>query len=278
MNKGILLMAYGDKAYLKYAYNMAFSIKYFSAIPICLLCENTEGVDASVFDRIITFDPEKRIDGHYDYAKNKINIDKYTPFDKTLYLDVDGVCLKNIDPIFDLLSGSEFYAQIVDAGGKKDKIDYSIWATNETIWHHFELDELATLPASQTSIIYFENNKVFDQARINYKKALSRDQYISQWGRSSSHPDELYFSVALAQLNIMPDRSVQPIFYPHVKVPTSEIFEKYYILSQYGGFGLSRPYSIDLYDRHLSSIMNKSGVSLAAKGAHLYRNKFHALK
>jgi hypothetical protein len=281
MERGILLMAYGN-AYHQYAYNLAYSIKFYSKEKVFLLCDTIPDVDTSVFDQIEIFEPAKREDGQYDHCQNKIDIYARSPFKKTLYLDVDAVCLKDISPILDSLDGWRIYSQMVDCGGRHDSIGYSVWASNDTIWEHFKLDNKAVLPALQTSIIYFEkgdfSNDFFSQLAINYSNHLSKEQYASMWGRNQSHPDELYYSVTMAQFGILPDYGIQPVFYAHKKISVTEILEKYYILSQYGAFGLTRPYAIELYDRHLASIFKEGKKNLLYKAANLYKKKFHVFK
>jgi hypothetical protein len=281
MDRGIVLMAYG-KVYHQYAYNLAYSIKHYSKESIFLLCDQMPDVDTSVFDRIELFEPAKREDSKYDHCKNKISIYQRSPFEKTLYLDVDATCLKDLSPLFDELSGTSVYSQLVDSGGRNDKIGYSVWASNETIWEHFSLKDNDTLPALQTSVVYFEKGEkakeFFNMLEINYSTPLPIEKYTSMWGRNKSHPDELYYSATMAQAGMLPDKRIQHIFYPHAKLTTREIFDNYYLLAQYGAFGLTRPYAIDLYDRHMSAILKDSGKNLLYKAANLYKKKFHVFK
>jgi hypothetical protein len=281
MERGIILMAYGG-VYHKYAYNLAYSIKFYSDEKIHLLCDQSPDVDTSVFDSIEIFEPAKREDGDYDHCQNKIDIYKRSPFDKTLYLDVDAVCLKNISYFINELSGTYVYSQLVDSGKREDRIGYSVWANNETIWNHFGLTDESVLPALQTSVVYFEKGEhahhFFLKLQENYDNKLSIEQYTSMWGRNKSHPDELYYSATMAQLGVLPDKGLQPIFYPHAKLTTTEIFDNYYLLSQYGAFGLTRPYAIDLYDRHMSSILAENKKNLQYKAGNLYKKKFHVFK
>lgn len=285
MDKGIVLMCYGNKAYGKYAYNMAHSIRHYSDIPIHLLCdhESTSGIDMSVCTSIAFIEPSRRSDGQYDHALNKINVFKHSPFERTIFLDVDGIVLKDILPLFDTLGQDHFiYAQTIGSGHRMDRIPYTVWADNETTWNHFRLKDEDILPAVQTSILYFDKSEkakeFFDKLRENYKTPLSEKDYKNMWGKTKNHPDELYFSGTMAQMGILPFEKEQPIFFPHAKEKTSVIFDNYYVLSQYGAFGLVRPYAIDLYDRHMSAIMSSKKLNHHYKANNLYKNKFSAHK
>lgn len=275
LNKGILLVSFGSATYAKYAYNMAFSIKHYCrSLPI-LLCTDGIGlnqVDQSVFDevKIIEFNKE-------DPGVNKTKLYDLSPFDKTLYLDVDGVCLKDISPLFDQLVGQEVFAQVIDSGKKQDKITYSEWADNDTVWDHFNLKEDVTLCGLQTSVVYFEKGKqaktFFSKLKKNYSKPLEKSKYMLMWGFKKHHPDELYYAGTMAQNDIVPDSTINPVFFPDKIETVTKILSDFYVLSQFGGQNQVRPYAHDLYNRHLSSIMRKEGKDHLFKSQGLYKNK-----
>ncbi len=109
LKEGILLVSFGSATYAKYAYNMAYSIKHYcQSLPIFLYTDGVgmNQIDQSVFDKV----------EHYDFdlsdpGLNKIKLFEISPFEKTLYLDVDGVCLKDISPLFKSLEGCSVFAQ-----------------------------------------------------------------------------------------------------------------------------------------------------------------------
>ena len=155
--KGILLVSFGSATYAKYAFNMAYSIKHYCHdLPVYLFSDGIglDQIDNSVFDKVELFDFDSN-----DPGLNKIKLFELSPFEKTIYLDVDGVCLKDISPLFKELEDHSVYAQVIDYGKREDKITYSEWATNDTIWDHFKLKKNAVLCGLQTSIIYFNRSK-----------------------------------------------------------------------------------------------------------------------
>lgn len=280
MDKGILLVSFGTATYAMYAYNMAYSIKHFCQnLPVFLYSDGVgiDQIDTSIFDKVVIdkFNNE-------DPAINKISIFTLSPFEKTLYLDVDGVCLKDISPLFAELENQHVFAQVIDSGKKEDKIHYSIWAENNVIWDHFKLKEEANLPALQTSIIYFDRSKkaidFFSKLEENYNAPIEKSKYSILWGKKNHHPDELYYSGTMAQLDMMPDTRINPIFFPDRVEEIAKIFENHYILSHFGAQALIRPYAHDIYNRHMFSILGQGKKDHLFKAEKLYKNKMIAIK
>ena len=106
MDKGILLIALG-KHYNKLAYNMAKSIKRFSDIPIAVITDDKEEFLLDAFDIIIEPKLHDYLEGYaFNPFKFKTYIYDYTPFEHTIYLDVDGIALKDLTPLLEKLKFS----------------------------------------------------------------------------------------------------------------------------------------------------------------------------
>ena len=278
-------MCFGTGTYGMYAYNMAHSIKHYNPdLSIHLLCDNEsiEDINTAIFDSfdIIDFDTDEN--GRRDNCLAKIKLFERTPFDETLYLDVDGVCLSEIGELWNKLEDKDLFVQMIDSGKKTDKIEYSIWADNETIWDHFNLKEDSILPALQTSFIYFKRpdyvKKFFGKVEENYKNRLPENKYTAMWGKSKQHPDELYYSVTMAQLGILPDKSIQPICFPQKTIGVTELFKDYQFLSMYGAQGLVKPFAFNVYDRVMFNVMGEKKLPHYYKAHKLYKGKFAGKK
>lgn len=261
MNRGILLMCFGSQTYGKYAYNMACSIRHCSELPLHLLCDSgsIKNLDTSVFTsyEVVEFERENI---KIDNCLAKIKLFERSPFDHTIYLDVDGLCLNDPMPLFDIPTP---YAQLL---GMND----SPWAGQETIRHWFNIEDFPNL---QTSIIAFKKSdkKFFDQLKKNYDNRLPNEYYREMWGKSKQHPDELYYGATMAQLGVIPE-CIQPVFFPRENKTVAEIKE-YTILSMWGGNNV-RSYAFDLYDRLMFKIMEARGRNHYYKARNLYKDKF----
>lgn len=274
-------MCFNSTTYGRYAYNMAHSIRHYTNLPIHLLTdkESIAGIDQSIFDSIETIDFERNEAGKIDNCFAKIKLYERSPFDKTLYLDVDGVMLNDPIGVFHILEGKNIYTQPMGKGKRGDDISYS-WASNDIVWDRFGLNEDTIFPTCQTSIIYFEKSKesksFFKKLHFNYKNKLKPIEYREMWGRSNQHPDELYYSITMAQFNIVPE-DFNPVFFPEKLETITNIENNYYVLSMYGGNNV-RPYALGLYDRILQKVLRAKGMNHYFKAHNLYKNKFINIK
>jgi hypothetical protein len=146
----------------------------------------------------------------------------------------------------------------------------------------FNLKEDAVYPTLQTSVVYFDRSEeaksFFKNLTENYSKKLSKDQYKEMWGRSGQHPDELYYSVTMSQMGMVPSKSIQPVFFPSKNESVSVIQSEYMILSMWGANTLVKPYAKDLYDRILFKVFNDLDRNHLYKAHTLYKGKFHSFK
>jgi len=256
---------------------MAHSIRHYSDLPIHLICDQSSisGIDLSVFSSYDLMEFEKDELGRIDNCLAKVKLFERTPFDETLYLDVDGVMLNNPETIFEELKGEKLFVHPMGKGGKNDNISYS-WANNDVVWNKFGLKEDSIFNTCQTSIIYFTNDAedFFVRLEENYKNKLSQNEYREMWGRSNQHPDELYYSITMAQMVIQP-KEFRPVFFPERLENISTIENDYYVLSMYGGNNV-KPYAKELYDRIMRMVLKSKGHYY--KIHNLYKNKFINIK
>jgi hypothetical protein len=281
MTKGILLMCFNSVTYGRYAYNMAQSIRHYTDLPIHLISdsESTSGIDDSIFSSHEVIEFERNELGKIDNCIAKIKLFERSPFDQTLYLDVDGAMLKNPEDLFKRFEGKTIWAQPMGTGTKEHNITYT-WAPNEIVWERFKLKEDTLFTTCQTSIIYFEKGKeskeFFKKLHSNYKQKLKPIEYREMWGRSKQHPDELYYSVTMAQMGISLEE-FSPIFFPEKVEKISTIEANYYVLSMYGGNNV-KPYALAYYDRIMQAILGKRGLNHYYKAYKLYSKKFISQK
>ncbi len=274
-------MCFNSQTYGKYAFNMAHSIRHYTNLPIHLISdgESTAGLNMAVFSSHSIVEFERNDHGKIDNCLAKIKLFERSPFEKTLFLDVDGIMLKNPEELFEILEGENIYTQPMGSGKRGDSISYN-WASNDIIWERFNLSEDTIFNTCQTSIIYFDKSEkakdFFKKLEESYTKKLKSIEYREMWGRSKQHPDELYYSIAMAQTGITP-KELRPVFFPERKEDDSKILENYYVLSMYGG-GNVKPYAFALYDRIMSSILNPKGINHWYKAKELYKRKFIRIK
>jgi hypothetical protein len=268
--KGILLMCHTSNFYGKWAYNMAYSIRSFCELPIHLIhdSESVKGIDTSIFNSMQLTEFSK------DFCLEKIKIFERSPFEETLYLDVDGIMIKNPEDIFTMLKGSFFWTQPMGTGKKGDDSINYMWAKNALLYDKYQINDNNWFTTCQTSIVYFtkEAKGFFNQLKLNYDNRLKPIEYREMWGKSKQHPDELYYSITMAQMgiNILEFR---PVFFPEKIETVTNILDKYYVLSMYGGNNV-KSYALALYDRIMQKVLNSKGKNHFYKANKLYPKKF----
>jgi hypothetical protein len=98
MNTGILLIALGNEYYGKLAYNLILSIRKNSNIPITIYANgnalNYLNENISTFD-IVELPKEYYNNNKVSLCNIKTSLNVLSPYDKTLYLDVDSIIFNN---------------------------------------------------------------------------------------------------------------------------------------------------------------------------------------
>jgi hypothetical protein len=283
-SEGVVLFAFGKAGYYQAAYNLAYSIKYHSpSVKIALFvddinkCNNaTYDIDKYV-DSISQFENSDLYnEGKFDPALLKSSIYKYLPFKNNLYLDVDAVCLKDIQPLIDdLVSTKRHYIShclgyhTIDLGRA---IPSMVWAYADDIWQHFNLNKDSILPSINSSLQFIKKCKesydLFGVMRILYTtNQLPLNRLRSKWG--GGQPDELYMNVALAMTAYDPSykngdkvgekqsESGFIHFSPVRGLSFQEVTDNYYFQSYYGGRNYTSRFYTEWLERLLRVMMKK---------------------
>ena len=139
MSRGVIIVAAGDPIYGEYAFNLAASLKYNQPnLGICVVhtkdsLSTLSKEHLDVFSHFVEVEPDKYYQsGTPQYQKLKVQLNNFTPFDKTLYLDADGIWFKkSVVDVFDSLLGKDFVIQsngyYDPAIGKETRHGYFYW-------------------------------------------------------------------------------------------------------------------------------------------------------
>jgi hypothetical protein len=92
MKRGFLTIAYGRASYLRMATGLARSMKFHNpAVSLALVTDSADSALKKLFDFIIPLDLKLG-----SGVTQKLHVDRYTPYDETLFVDSD--CLAFADP------------------------------------------------------------------------------------------------------------------------------------------------------------------------------------
>lgn len=197
---GIVIMAYARRAYYRQAEHLALSLRLHSpTTPLALVTDRPDHPVSRLFDEVIPLQGPHRTD-----CRPKLDLDLYVPFERTLYIDADGLAVRDVQFLFDRFYGQDFVVL-----GRN--IDSGYWYTDVTAM--CTLAGTSTIPKFNGGFLYFTKadrvRSVFAEAR-----ALA-DQYddlgYDHFNRGVA--DEPLLAIALGRHGItalptMPDASV----------------------------------------------------------------------
>lgn len=91
MTAGLLTIAYGSQRYIRMARALALSYRRWKpSLPFCVVTDEANAEELSAYyDVVVTIDPSQGV-------AQKLCVDRYSPFDETLFVDSD--CVFYRDP------------------------------------------------------------------------------------------------------------------------------------------------------------------------------------
>lgn len=262
-SRGVVLMIWGNKAYGFAAHNLVLSIKKTTPLlPVHLITDDSaiKGCyDLSLYDGITKLNKTPN-----DPALCKMQVYDKLPYDYNLFLDVDALCLQDLNKLFDdcIEDGREYRCAIHEWYDKSspDKMPMMFWATRTVIWNHYNLTD-EKLPATQSSIQFIKKSifckDLFSKIQDNYRNCIPLDNLLNRWG--GGQPDELYLNITLAQLGYDPTLNDTIYFGDDMSKPFKEIKISYYILSMFGTAQNIKKRYVDAYNVTLKNIANELG-------------------
>jgi hypothetical protein len=296
---GVVLLAFGKPQYYWAAYNLAFSIRKHSPnVNITVLFDDPlKGIShcqdfMQYINNIGSIDADDiYTNKKLDPGKVKVNLYKYLPYDCNLYLDVDAIALKDIQPMIDELaqSGKHYVSHTVgyhtiDKGRDFKEMQ---WAWADKMWAHFNLLESYVMPAINSSMQWIvkgsEAEGIYTTAKdLYFNNPIPIKELRMKWG--GGQPDELYMNVALAI------RGVDPALKAYTKNSGSEggmihfsmqrglnfqdIIDNYYLQSYYGGAGFTPIFYINWLDRMLNADFKAIGKRHIYLISRIAQNKY----
>jgi alpha-N-acetylglucosamine transferase len=288
---GVVLVAFGKPQYYWAAYNLAYSIKRFNkSIKIALisppLSKGAVYYCPELVDVIDTYvdlpNDYIYVDKRFDPAKVKLLMYDLLPFDNNLFLDVDAVCLKDIEPLINHLvnAGKDYQTMVIGSHTIDKGRDFNAmqWAWADDIWEQYNLDNDATLPAINSSIQFIRKS---EQAELLFKTAsdmflnnpIPLHKLRAKWG--NGQPDELYTNIALCKLNIDASIDIKSVYITHKKeLNISDIEADFYLMGYFGGQRFTPMFYIEWLDRLLKVWNTQDGKNHVYYINRIIENKY----
>lgn len=221
--RGILLLALGHRNYLNMASTLALSLRangYTGAL--CLATDdvnlfNIQSEYKAFFTDLVTV-PERMFTNKKQrcYLKAKAHIYDLTPYEETLFLDVDLIALneRNVSEFLDGLSGLDFC--IKNSGGRKANTiqeGEQQWADLSEVVRAYEFNEEVIWDV-HSEVIWFkktpENAALFKRWKYNFENLKTKHRVFA-----TCIPDELPLYIAMSQENRGPGlENWKPTYWP----------------------------------------------------------------
>lgn len=260
LKQGIILLATGNPFYGRMSYNLALSIKAVdSTAQIALVSDqgclsHLSEAQRSIFNHHI---PATGISAF----GAKLHMDILSPFEQTLYLDVDMAWFPKRSPkqLMESLRETDF-ACITEGHTEDPHKDYYFWADMDEIRAVYPIDRMYQW---RSEIMYFTRSE-----RVTSMFARAREIYAAP-GLKTIHrfgqhiPDELAINISCALNGIEPHQyKWRPIYWPKLHGEyygeLDGLYHQYYGLS--GGSNVVSPTTKRMYDRVIKAAAYKHGV------------------
>jgi len=288
MKQGIIICAYGKRGYGFGAYHLAYSIKHYCKdYPIYLYCEERTisqlfPEDLKIFDKIIIFnDRDYKRNGIPDVATMKVQVLKNSPFDETLYLDADCVCVSDIKEVMEKFTKGEsyFYIDVQGKGNKGDEIVYDAWSKHDVAYPFFGLDDEDVFYSTNSSWFYFKNGLELSELygwMLHYlNKSYPMTELKNKWIKGML-PDELLWSGVISKLKINCD-GFKLMYYGNTYESIVDVRERHPFITYYGrvssGVNLVKPIWLEFMAKHVKAIHKIDGVPFKYNLEYSYYDK-----
>jgi hypothetical protein len=191
--KGILIIAQGKKRYIDMAKQISISLSLSNpSISKALVTDSTDDELKKYYDLIIPID-EQLGKGY----SQKLYMYQYSPFEKTLFIDVDCLVIDSIDWLFE-----RFNTHPVSVIGKILSTGALLGTTVEELKKKIDIQYL---PTFNGGVYYFEKGtvaqKVFADAIHIFN---NRYEELNLWKFSGQAGDEPAMSIAMAMNQMQP--------------------------------------------------------------------------
>ncbi len=247
--RGVLLVALGHPYFGKYACNLAMSLKATDPnIPIALVhnessLQHMTIPERNLFDKKITAKPEwYEMHGLTQYIMSKLFLVDMSPFDETLFLDVDMVWhpRRGVGQLMDTLKDLDFTMQnrgVVDLSADNLKPNTSHWCDLNDLKKQYGVKS-GTFWNLSSEFIWFKKTtdvkNMFKDAQKHYRTI--KVQHMSFAG---GVPDELCFALSmLKHTKVTPHRIAYTPIYWHQADNTHKHMELSELYANFWGYSM----------------------------------------
>lgn len=273
MTKGVVLIAMGHENYLRMAVNLAASILCNDdSIQIHLV---HDGKFNELTDKEQSLFSSNKVPaygiwhtgGAEDFIKTKTRIYELSPFDSTLFLDVDMIWLidKRISSLFDELEGTDF--TIMNEGPK----EACYWADPEEMRQMVGNENPMYIYYSE--LIYFEKSGVTEEYFNVVKDIFDNPKPGTKEFAGSAMPDELAFILASLMTGILPHQENWLPIYWYFRAKNHRHLQPYQLSDLYHGYSIGGNITPEYAKAHYNNLASHYAVQMGIDKPYKVRDK-----
>lgn len=269
---GVLLIAMGHENYIKMAVNLAASLKAQHAVSIHLVHDGgfsqLSAQEQAVFDsESIPGDSVWHTKDSVDYIKAKTRMYDLSPYDRTLYLDVDMIWLleRNVLKLFDELKGIPF--TVMNEGPKEE----CYWAEPEELRAYTKSE--VPLHIFYNEIIYFEKGPEIKRFFTQVKKNFDNPKVSCKKFAGSAMPDELAFIMASLQTGIIPHKPNWLPIYWYLRDKKYRHMQPFQLPDHIYGYSIGGNVTPEYAKAHYNNIVSHFSKVMGIKRPYQVRDK-----
>jgi hypothetical protein len=186
---GVLTLAFGRPRYIEMAKSLGRSLALHAPdLPRAVVTDATD----TELDRLFTHTIRYRSEFGSN-VRQKVHLDKYSPFDRTLFIDSDSLAVRGLDSFWSAFTDVPFGAcscRVLRAGEKDEYLDVDLM---------LRLFGLTGLPKFNGGIYYFDNSPAAAALFATARDLMSRGEELGFSDfRGDGPADEALYSVAMA--------------------------------------------------------------------------------
>lgn len=188
--EGVITIARGARQYVQLGITLAKSLRVTnSGLPLAVIADEPDPELSSVFDLVIMHD-EVCGDGWLE----KLRLDHYTPFEKTLYLDGDSLAIRDMSTFWRDVEPYAF-TSVVDA-----EMTEGYWYTDIRRW--CAAIGVSSITRANGGFLYFDRSPASDRVFNAARNALSRYDELGFRRIHGQTSDEPLWATVLAQMGM----------------------------------------------------------------------------
>lgn len=239
IKRGIILFACGHSFYGRMAYNFALSVKAVDKdFPVVVVHSENSLSHISIEKRWV-FDQMILLPGGTGFGV-KLQLDLLSPFEETLYCDVDMAWMPKRNPseLFEELKDVEFTS--ITEGHTEDKSQkYYFWADPAEIKKKYGIE--GKLYQWRSEVMYFKKTDRVKEMFALARKVHADPGLTSVIKFGNQVPDELALIIATGKLGIEPHvykwcPALWPRLHGNNYGNPAQLYDKYYLLSCGGNY------------------------------------------